>query len=81
MVKGIFEHQYAATSDSTKDYQNTIYGQAGFRVGIGSRPIISKQTKRTRAESGTPTGMEQSGKKQRQGELSVCVCRVRPSQG
>jgi hypothetical protein len=32
MVKGIFEHQYAATSDSTKDYQNTIYGQAGFRV-------------------------------------------------
>jgi hypothetical protein len=49
IIKGIFEHQYAATSDSTKDYQNTIYGQAGFRVGIGSRPIIAKKTKRTRA--------------------------------
>jgi hypothetical protein len=70
MVKGIFEHQYAATGDSTKDYQNTIYGQAGFRVGIGSRPIIAKKTKRTRAESGTPAGREQSGKKQRQGVLS-----------
>jgi hypothetical protein len=32
MVKGICKHHYAATSDSTKDYQNTIYGQAGFRV-------------------------------------------------
>jgi hypothetical protein len=70
MVKEIFEHQYAAPSDSTKDYQDTIYGQAGFRVGIGSRPIIAKKTKRTRAESGTPAGREQSGKKQWQGELS-----------
>jgi hypothetical protein len=68
MVKGIFEHQYAATSNSTKDYQNTIYGQAGFRVGIGSRLIIAKKTKRTRAESGMPAGREQSGKKQRQRE-------------
>jgi hypothetical protein len=25
MVKGIFEHQYTSTIDSTKDYQNTIY--------------------------------------------------------
>jgi hypothetical protein len=72
MVKGIFEHQYAATSDSTKDYQNTICGQAGFRVGIGSRPIIPKKNKRTRAESGTPTGRKQSGEKQRQGELTEC---------
>jgi hypothetical protein len=72
MVKGIFEHQYAPTSDSTKDYQNTIYGQAGFRVGIGSRPIIAKRNKRTRAESGTPAGREQSGKKQRQGVLTEC---------
>jgi hypothetical protein len=29
-------------------------------VGIGSRPIIAKRNKRTRAESGTPTGREQS---------------------
>jgi hypothetical protein len=70
MVKGIFEHQYTATSDSTKDYHNTIYVQAGFRVEIGSRPVIAKKTKRTRAESGTPAGREQRGKKQRQGELS-----------
>jgi hypothetical protein len=56
MVKEIFEHQCAATSDSSKDYHNTIYGQAGFRVGIGSRPIIEKKTKRTRAESGMSTG-------------------------
>jgi hypothetical protein len=42
-------------------------------VGIGSRPIIAKKTKRTRAESGKPAGREQeSGKKQRQGELSEC---------
>jgi hypothetical protein len=73
MVKGIFKHQYPATSDSTKDYQNTIYGQAGFRVGIGSRPIIAKKNKWTRrAESGTPTGRKQRGKKQRQGELTEC---------
>jgi hypothetical protein len=52
MVKGIFEHQYTATSDSTTQPKTTrtatIFGQAGFRVGIESRPVIAKKTKRTR---------------------------------
>jgi hypothetical protein len=70
MVKKIFEHQYPSTSDSAKEYQNTIYGQAGFRVGRGSRPDIVKKAQRTRAESGIPAGRDQRGKKPRQEELS-----------
>jgi hypothetical protein len=67
MVKGIFKRQYTS---STKDYQNTIYGQAGFKVGRGRRPDIVKKARRTRAESGMSAGREQRGKKPRQGELS-----------
>jgi hypothetical protein len=58
MVKCIFEHQYTSASDPTKEYQNTIYGQAGFREGRGSRLNIVKKTKRTRAESGTTAGRD-----------------------
>jgi hypothetical protein len=86
MIKGIFEHQYTSTSDSTKECQNTIYGQAGFRVGRGSRPdIVLKKAKRTRAESGR-AGCQQDGNREERNQdrgscLRAAVCRDRPIQG
>ena len=37
MVKGIFENQFSSVRETSKAYQKTIYGQAGFKVGIASR--------------------------------------------
>jgi hypothetical protein len=46
MVKGIFEHQYLHATETTKEYKATVYGQAGFRVGIGSRTATSRKRKK-----------------------------------
>ena len=51
MVKGIFEHQYLHATETPKEYKATVYGQAGFRVGIGSRPTTSKKRKRRTAKT------------------------------
>jgi hypothetical protein len=50
MVKGVFEHQFTSIKETSKEYQATIYGQAGFKIGRASRPtaVVRNRAKRAR---------------------------------
>jgi hypothetical protein len=49
MVKGVFEHQFTSIKETSKEYQATMHGQAGFKIGRASRPSVEVRSKAKRA--------------------------------
>jgi hypothetical protein len=49
MVKGVFEHQFTSIKETSKEYQATIYGQAGFKIGRANRPTVVVRSRAKRA--------------------------------
>jgi hypothetical protein len=52
MVKGVFGHQFTSIKETSKEYQATKYGQAGFKIGRASRPTAVVRSKVKRAREG-----------------------------
>jgi hypothetical protein len=50
MVKGVFEHQFTSIKETSKEYQATTYGQAGFKIKRASRPTAVVRSKAKRAK-------------------------------
>jgi hypothetical protein len=57
MVKGVFKHQFTSIKETSKEYQATIYGQAGFKIGRASRltAVVRNKAKRAREKDISPT--------------------------
>jgi hypothetical protein len=71
MVKGVFEHQFTSIKETSKEYQATIYGQAGFKIGRASRPtvVVRSRAKRAREKDTSLNARKENSKRLRQGQL------------
>jgi hypothetical protein len=71
MVKGVFEHQFTSIKETSKEYQATIYGQAGFKIGRASRPtaVVRGKAKRAREKGISLNARKENSKRLRQGQL------------
>jgi hypothetical protein len=70
MVKGVFEHQFTSIKETSKEYQATIYGQAGSKLGA-SRPtvVVRSRAKRVREKDISLNARKENSKRLRQGQL------------
>jgi hypothetical protein len=83
MVKGVFEHQFTSIKETSKEYQATIYGQAGFKIGRASRPVVEvrSRAKRAREKDISLNARNKNSKRLRQGQLEqVTGARVKAVQ-
>jgi hypothetical protein len=83
MVKGVFEHQFTSIKETSKEYQATIYGQAGFKIGRASRPVVEgrSRAKRAREKDISLNARKENRKRLRQGQLEqVTGARVKAVQ-
>jgi hypothetical protein len=71
MVKGVFEHQFTSIKETSKEYQATIYGQAGFKIGRASRltAVVRSKAKRAREKDISLNARKENRKRLRQGQL------------
>jgi hypothetical protein len=83
MVKGVFEHQFTSIKETSKEYQATIYGQVGFKIGRASRPsvVVRSRAKRAREKDISLNARNKNSKRLRQGQLEqVTGARVKAVQ-
>jgi hypothetical protein len=71
MVKGVCEHQFTSIKETSKEYQATTYGQAGFKIKRASRPtaVVRSKAKRAREKDISLDARKKNSKRLRQGQL------------